>query len=74
MKKIIALIFLLFFCFSIVVSAAPIMESTSALTTSVTGTFTVEENATGVGHKIIQEEQHNFLWYIEQWFKNLIGG
>ena len=74
MKKTIALVFLVFLCFSIVVSAEPIMESSSALTTSVTGTFTVEENATGVGHKIIQEEQHNFFWFLKEWFNNIIGG
>ena len=73
MKKIIALIFSVFFCFSIIVSAAPIMESTSSFTTSVTGTFTIAENATGVGHKPIQEE-HNFFWFVKEWFNNMVGG
>ena len=47
------------------------MESSSTLTTSVTGTFIVAEDATSIGQI---QEQHNLFWYIEQWFKNLIGG
>jgi len=71
MKKMMVCIFLVFFCFSIFVSAEPIMESSSTLTTSVTGTFIVAEDATSIGQI---QEQHNLFWYIEQWFKNLIGG